>query len=130
VKKWKLFKYNEVDQTPSLMLGWFNRRSRVISTRVVNGPLKTRRERGLVSRLLFTFRPGGFGGSYFYLSYYLISVKHHKVKNFKRYRLCFFNLFSKLKPNSFQCLSNIKLFLAMLQLPNFCQSHNQYSSSC
>jgi hypothetical protein len=46
----------------------------------VNGPLKTRRERGLVSRLLFTFSPGGFGGSYFYRSYYLISVKHHKVK--------------------------------------------------
>ena len=46
----------------------------------MNGPLKTRRERGLVSRLLFTFWPGGIGGSYFYSSYYLISVKHHEVK--------------------------------------------------
>jgi hypothetical protein len=35
---------------------------------------------GLVSRLLFTFWPGGFAGSYFYRSYYLISLKHHKVK--------------------------------------------------
>jgi hypothetical protein len=52
----------------------------VISTRFVNSPLKTRRERGLVSRLLFTFLPGGFAGSYFYHSYNLISVKHHKVK--------------------------------------------------
>jgi hypothetical protein len=39
---------------------------------------------------LFTFWPGGFAGSYFYRSYDLTSVKHHKVKIFKRYRVCFF----------------------------------------
>jgi hypothetical protein len=61
----------------------------VISTRVVNSPLKTHRERGLVSHLLFTFWPGGFAGSYFYHSYYLISVKHHKVK-FLKDTVCFF----------------------------------------
>jgi membrane-bound metal-dependent hydrolase YbcI (DUF457 family) len=64
----------------------------VISTRVVNSPLETRRERGLVSRLLFTFWPGGFAGSYFYHLYYLISLKHHKVKIFQRYRVCYFNI--------------------------------------
>jgi hypothetical protein len=57
----------------------------VISTRVVNSPLKTRRERGLVYLLT-----GGFAGSYFYRLYYLISLKHHKVKIFKRYRVCYF----------------------------------------
>jgi hypothetical protein len=65
----------------------------VISTRVVNSPLKTHRERGLVSRLLFTFWPGGFAGSYFYHLYYLISLKHHKLKIFKRYRVCYFKDF-------------------------------------
>ena len=65
------------------MLGWYNKRSRVVSTRAVYVPLTTRRERGLVSRFLFTFWPGGFGGSYFYHSYYLIPVKHHKVNNSK-----------------------------------------------
>ena len=47
---------------------------------VVHSPLKTRWEHGLVSRFLCTFWPGGFGGSYFYRPYYLIQVKHHKVK--------------------------------------------------
>jgi hypothetical protein len=62
----------------------------MISTRVVNSPLKTRRERELASSLLFTFWPGGFAGSYFYRLYYLISLKHHKLKIFKRYRVCYF----------------------------------------
>jgi hypothetical protein len=53
------------------MLGWFNRRSRVISTA---------HWKPAESVDLFTFWPGGFGGSYFYRSYYLISVKHHKAK--------------------------------------------------
>jgi hypothetical protein len=73
-----------------LMLGQYNRGSPVISTRVVNSPLKTRKEHGLVSRLLFTFWLGGFAGSYFYRLYYLISLKHHKVNIFKRYRVCYF----------------------------------------
>jgi hypothetical protein len=53
--------------------------------------LKTRFLLGHFSRSLFTFWPGGFCGSYFYRSYYLISVKTHRVKNIKRYRVCFFN---------------------------------------
>ena len=59
----------------------------MISTRVVNSPLKTRRERGLVSRFLFTFSLGEFGGSDFYRSYYLISVKHHKVKKIQKIQI-------------------------------------------
>jgi hypothetical protein len=74
------------------MLGWFNKQSCVVLTLVVNSPLKTRTERGLVSSLLLTFWLGGFDGSYFYSSYCLISIKHHKVNIFKRYRVCFFKI--------------------------------------
>jgi hypothetical protein len=52
----------------------------VVLTRVLNSPLKTRIERGLVFRFLFTFWLGEFGGSYFYRSNHLITVKHHRVK--------------------------------------------------
>jgi hypothetical protein len=43
---------------------------------------------------------GRFGGSYFYRSYYLISVQNHKVKNFKRYRVCFFKGVLKVLPRA------------------------------
>jgi hypothetical protein len=68
----------------SIILGWFNRQSCVISTRVVNSPLKTRREHRLVSRLLFVVcLLTGWICWFVFLPFILFIY-------FKRYRVCFF----------------------------------------
>ena len=70
-----------------IIRGWFNKQSRVISTWAVNSPLDTIRERGLASCLLLTCWQGGCCGPYFYCSYHLSSVEHHKVKQNQKIHL-------------------------------------------
>jgi hypothetical protein len=71
----------------------------------------------------FAFWPGGFGGSYFYRSYYLISVKHHKVKISKDTDCAFF--MKNCKDYKWNKKSNLKSCLISLKIVSIMYCNNK-----